>query len=451
MDDFHAFRTRQAQPDTPEGLATLPVLTLSDIPVEIPPSKQREERVAEQRVLHQCLETGGIVYLDLYFALKDFTLDQLSLASLLASLLGDLSTHRHSSLELRNQMDRYLGFFSAAVTVFTHRGTGETTPYLVVSTAMLEKYQSEAAALVEEILTETRFDETQQLNFLLTQNRMMLEQQIQMSGNAYASQRAAAAFSPKGAVKEAVGGIRYLRYLQQQDQPETASPSEKLTQLFEKVFSRWRVTVGLTGKLNEHWLAGMLEQLPDTPVGSPVQYSVEPLAKEGFVIPAGIGFAAQVEKAELPSWGSAQVASQLLTYEYLWNTVRVQGGAYGVGLSIDSSGEARFSSYRDPNAKATLSRFREAGEALRQAAKEDLTNFIISTIGKSQPVLTPHAQGMSEAAVRPDPPRPPAASYRDPHHHPPAAGRAEPSTGRRSGAGRNLRHRRGGGAGRLPG
>ena len=141
----------------------------------------------------------------------------------------------------------------------------------------------------------------------------MLEQQIQMSGNAYASQRAAAAFSPKGAVKEAVGGIRYLRYLQQQDQPETASPSEKLTQLFEKVFSRWRVTVGLTGKLNEHWLAGMLEQLPDTPVGSPVQYSVEPLAKEGFVSPAGIGFAAQVEKAELPSWGSAQVASQLLT------------------------------------------------------------------------------------------------------------------------------------------
>lgn len=398
MDDFHAFRTRQAQPDTPEGLATLPVLTLSDIPVEIPPSKQREERVAEQRVLHQCLETGGIVYLDLYFALKDFTLDQLSQASLLASLLGDLSTHRHSALELRNQMDRYLGFFSAAVTVFTHRGTGETTPYLVVSTAMLEKYQSEAAALVEEILTETRFDETQQLNFLLTQNRMMLEQQIQMSGNAYASQRAAAAFSPKGAVKEAVGGIRYLRYLQQQDQPETASPSEKLTQLFEKVFSRRRVTVGLTGKLNEHWLAGMLEQLPDTPVGSPVQYSVEPLAKEGFVIPAGIGFAAQVEKAELPSWGSAQVASQLLTYEYLWNTVRVQGGAYGVGLSIDSSGEARFSSYRDPNAKATLSRFREAGEALRQAAKEDLTNFIISTIGKSQPVLTPHAQGMSEAA-----------------------------------------------------
>ena len=103
-------------------------------------------------------------------------------------------------------------------------------------------------------------------------------------------------------------------------------------------------------------------------------------------------------RVELPSWGSAQVAAQLLTYDYLWNTVRVQGGAYGVGLSIDSQGEARFSSYRDPNAKATLSRFQEAGEALRQAAKEDITNSIISTIGKSQPVLTAHAQGISEAA-----------------------------------------------------
>ena len=101
---------------------------------------------------------------------------------------------------------------------------------------------------------------------------------------------------------------------------------------------------------------------------------------------------------ELPSWGSAQVAAQLLTYDYLWNTVRVQGGAYGVGLNIDSKGEARFSSYRDPNAKATLSRFDGAGKALREAAQGDLTNFIISTIGKSQPVRTPHAQGMAEAA-----------------------------------------------------
>lgn len=398
MESFHAFRTRQAQPDTPEGLAALPRLTLSDIPAEIPPSKQVEKQAAGRRVLHQCRETGGIVYLDLYFALNDLTLDQLSKVSLLASLLGELSTRRHSAMELRNRMDSCLGYFSAGVTVFTHQATRETTPYLMVSAAMLEKYKAEAAGLIGEILTETRFDESRQFGFLLTQNRMMLQQQIQMSGNSYAAQRAAAALSPKGTVKEAVGGIAYLRFLQQQDQQEESALQQELAALFGPVFSRQRLTVGLTGPWDQVWLEGILAQLPDLPVGEGLTYSQKSLSKEGFVIPAGIGFAAQVGRVELPSWGSAQVAAQLLTYDYLWNTVRVQGGAYGVGLSIDSQGEARFSSYRDPNAKATLSRFQEAGEALRQAAKEDITNSIISTIGKSQPVLTAHAQGISEAA-----------------------------------------------------
>ena len=398
VDGFHAFRSRQMQPDTPEGLATLPVLKLSDIPAEIPPSKQVEEQVAGKRVLHQCRETGGIVYLDLYFALNDLTFDQLSQVSFMASLLGELSTRRHSAMELRNQMDSCLGFFSAGVTVFTHQTTRETTPYLMVSAAMLEKYKQEGAALLGEILTETRFDETKQIRVLLTQSRMMLEQQIQMSGNAYASRRAGAAFSPKGAVQEAVGGIRYLRYLQQQDREEKLDLQEGLAQLFGSVFSRRRLTLGVTGELDQPWLAGIVEQLPDLPEGLLEVYPPQDLSKEGFTIPAGIGFAAQVEKVELPSWGSAQVAGQLLTYDYLWNTVRVQGGAYGVGLNIDPQGEARFSSYRDPNPKATLIRFQEAGKALRQAAKEDLTNAIISTIGKSQPVLTPHAQGVSDAA-----------------------------------------------------
>src|SRR5690606_34390823 len=47
--------------------------------------------------------------------------------------------------------------------------------------------------------------------------------------------------------------------------------------------------------------------------------------------------------------GSLQVLSTILSREYLHNTIRAQGGAYGAGISIDRTGHLITYSYRDPN------------------------------------------------------------------------------------------------------
>jgi Zn-dependent M16 (insulinase) family peptidase len=72
-----------------------------------------------------------------------------------------------------------------------------------------------------------------------------------------------------------------------------------------------------------------------------------------------------------------------LNTTYLWDKVRVQGGAYGGSSRFDlSSGNFSFLSYRDPNLLKTLAAYDGAAKAMRAGiGEQDLTRSIIGVIG----------------------------------------------------------------------
>ena len=78
---------------------------------------------------------------------------------------------------------------------------------------------------------------------------------------------------------------------------------------------------------------------------------------------------------------------------YLWNAVRVQGGAYGVGMLLWYNGLGGFYSYRDPTAARTLDCYAAAADFLRGAGEMDLTGMIIGAVADSDPLLTPRLRG----------------------------------------------------------
>ena len=167
------------------------------------------------------------------------------------------------------------------------------------------------------------------------------------------------------------------------------------------VFAKERLTVSLTGERDDGLVEDVLAVLPSGAMGEPAAYAPLPGKKEGFVIPAAIGFAA--EGANLNGLGAAfsgtgLVAAQLLTFDHLWNEVRVKGGAYGVNLSVRPMGDVAFSSYRDPSPAGTLNTFASCGQALRQVcAGGDIDKYIISTVASTEPVLSPWAEGARAA------------------------------------------------------
>ena len=69
--------------------------------------------------------------------------------------------------------------------------------------------------------------------------------------------------------------------------------------------------------------------------------------------------------------GTLQVLRTIANLDYLWNRVRVQGGAYGVSVVFTRSGMMLFASYRDPNLEETLSAYEGLTEYLSNFAADE--------------------------------------------------------------------------------
>lgn len=124
--------------------------------------------------------------------------------------------------------------------------------------------------------------------------------------------------------------------------------------------------------------------------------------REGILVPAAVGFAGKgghLAQCGARYSGAMAVAARILSYGYLWNTVRVKGGAYGTRLAITPGGDVAFTSFRDPSAAASLAAFDKAGASLRElcASGQELTSYIISTIAATEPLLTARQKGMQAA------------------------------------------------------
>ena len=398
---FAKLRQRQQASDTPEQLATLPRLHLKDIPEQGVYTKETEQNVDGARVLLHDLNTDGITYADLIFDVSDLPMETLPKLSMLSMLLTDLATEHYSPMTLADALDGTLGRFATSTTLAERDGA--VIPYFTVQLALLEAGKAEAARLADEILHRTRFDDPEAIGQLLRQSRIMLEQDISAGGNRFAAMRAQAMLTARGAVREAYDGVTLLRALQELERGGTtayARLGEELRTLTERIFSRGRVLVNFTGTYDETLVRSLLGMLPDAPFGPRQTYL--PLAKEkaGFVIPAEIGYGAKCAVLEAPYTGSAECAGQMLTYDYLWNTVRVQGGAYGTGWRVGRLGDVVATSYRDPNVANSLNAFSACGDALRDLSRDaaEVEKYIISAVGNLEPLETPRSAGTAAAS-----------------------------------------------------
>lgn len=228
-----------------------------------------------------------------------------------------------------------------------------------------------------------------------------------MAGNSYAMRRIAAGFSARGMVQEAFQGIQMLRWVQKMDdhfEQEGEKLLQDLEQLCRRVLVKERAVLSVTGNTSNLWLTRLIQLLPDGPnqKGEVVRYPAVASGKMGIQIPAEIGFAGKGANLKIYGTqyhGTIQVAARILTYGYLWNTIRVKGGAYGAGLSISENGDVTFTSFRDPSVANSLEGFNGAGAALRSLCESDelLDRYIVSTIASMEPLLSVRQKGIQAA------------------------------------------------------
>ena len=392
----------QQTPDSQEQLSTLPALPLSAVSAE--PEfvdtfayDQDDVTVLTHRVL-----CGDIVHVRMYFSLADRSLDELARLSVLTEMLAELPTKRHSVTALQRLIRLYTGSLDFSVEVTARVDQSEqASPWLTVSCSCLKEYAEQAAGLIREILLETDLTQEALIREILLQTDDDLKQSVVMAGNRYGQLRTQARYSAAGAVSEALNGLTQVWLVRDLARGNTSLSAQARfwQEALRAAVCRSRLTLSLSsgGQADPGiFLAGL-------PQGEPAPqaacYRYEGPRQEGILIPAQISFAAvggSLSDAGLTYNGTAAVLANILTFACLWNTVRVQGGAYGVSARIGAAGRVAMSSYRDPDAAHSLQAFRDTEAFIRDfvSSGEDLTKFIISTIGQMNPLTTPRQKGI---------------------------------------------------------
>jgi hypothetical protein len=120
---------------------------------------------------------------------------------------------------------------------------------------------------------------------------------------------------------------------------------------------------------------------------------------EGLVMPTTVNYVgkgADLYREGIRPSGAHLVARRFLRTTWLWEKIRVQGGAYGGQCMFDRySGGFTFVSYRDPNLVATLDTYDRTADFLKNADlnEAELARNIIGTIGEVDFYRLPDAKG----------------------------------------------------------
>lgn len=399
--------TWQQTPDSPEQLRSLPILDLQEISEEPVLIQSSQETVNGVTVLRHTTATNGIVHLSAYFSLADCSLEELTQLSLLGKLLGSLSTAKYAVAGLQNEIKSRIGDLSFGVEVFARaEQQAQCNPFLAVHCSVLRENLCHAEALIYEILTATNWNQPEQIHQILKQTEMEAQQMGMMNGHSLAAGCTLAHFSAKGAADEAIGGISRIRWIK-----DFASDFDErfpdFCALMKHVLTRSvcanRMTVSVTEDRPTDF-TGFLSRFPaGSNAPAAAAYKTKLPMRLGIQIPAQVSYAAmgyQLGQENRCYKGDLRLLANVLSLEYLWNNVRVQGGAYGAGMQTDRSGNFFCYSYRDPSPARSLKVYRSMSDFAKQYCEKgvDLTKYIISTVAGTEPLQSPRNQGRTADA-----------------------------------------------------
>ena len=115
-------KKRQRSVDTPEALAKIPLLEISDINKNCDSRALREDEIAGTTALKHDVATNGIVYLRMFFDVSTIAYEDINYLFLLEELIGRTATKNYSYEALANAINLYTGGMRFSVATYDKEG-----------------------------------------------------------------------------------------------------------------------------------------------------------------------------------------------------------------------------------------------------------------------------------------------------------------------------------------
>lgn len=397
---FMKMQTWQQSEDGEDVLSTLPHLDLKDISPDVKATEKSMCTVDGVPCMKVENDTNGIVYLNMYFDISDFTADELRELSLVGECFGELRTENYTAEQLQTKIKATLGSLNLKTELISKQGDIKTCkPYLMVSVSMLERNSAAATELCRELLLNGKYDEKDRIYETVLQNDYEIKQALIGNGHSFAITKALSAFSAEGAMTEMLGGESFGKWFSHMAEGFEENGSEicrRMEILANKAFAKNRMFVGYSGNMDKEALENIIASLPENRIGGVPEYPTYGSESCAVEIPSGVSYSAlgsNIYALGEEYSGACAVLSSLVSYGYLWGAVRVQGGAYGTGMRIRGNGDMFCYSYRDPNVENSRSAFLAVADFVEDFVSRGmpLDDIIIGTVNTTDPLLEPGA------------------------------------------------------------
>ncbi|XVF45162.1 hypothetical protein PTKIN_Ptkin02bG0182900 [Pterospermum kingtungense] len=403
-------KLKQETPDPPEALRCVPSLSLRDIPKEPIRVPTEVGDINGVKVLQHDLFTNDVLYTEVVFDISSLKQELLPLVPLFCQSLLEMGTKDLTFVQLNQLVGRKTGGISVYPFTSSIRGKEDPCSHIIVRGKSMAGRADDLFNLINCVLQEVQFTDQQRFKQFVSQSKAIMENQLRGSGHGIAAARMDAKLNVAGWISEQMGGVSYLEFLQSLEEKvdtDWAGISSSLEEIRKSLLSREGCLINMTADGKnlsnaEKFISKFLDLLPSKPLVERASWSARlPPNNEAIVIPTQVNYvgkAANLYDRGYQLNGSAYVISKHISNTWLWDRVRVSGGAYGGFCNFDThSGVFTFLSYRDPNLLKTLDVYDGAGDFLRELEMDDdtLTKAIIGTIGDVDAYQLPDAKGYS--------------------------------------------------------
>ena len=404
--DTKALREYQESEDSIEDLEKIKLLKVSDIKKEIKPNKNSLSTIEGIKILKQDIFTQGIAYLTLYFDLSKLDASDYKYVSVLSSVLGRMDTKDKTYGEISNDIKLYTGGLNMASSNLKNVKTDEIISNFEVNVKFLYEKKELVFDLLKKIITESIYDDEKKIREYIAEMRSVGESMLISAPHSAALTRSVSYFDRSFALNDAATGIEAVRFIKELDEnidDKVKEISERLLNISRKIFRKENLFINLISPkdkqdiLNDNLIDFINNLFTDEVVKSENDIDCNK-GNEAFVFPGQVQYVAlsgEYKSKGLKYTGAFNVLKTILGYDYLWNNVRVKGGAYGCFASFSRNGLCSIVSYRDPHLNNTLKIYRELSDFLDnfECSDRQMNQYIIGAISDIDLPQTPSIEG----------------------------------------------------------
>ncbi|MFN8239755.1 MAG: insulinase family protein [Bacteroidales bacterium] len=397
----------QKTEDSPEAIAKMPLLKISDIDPKARWFECKPSELGGVSNLYHNDFTNGIVYSTLWFDLSVLPKEQLPYAAFITELLGKVGTKSYDFKELDKTLNINTGSFSSHIGVRVPAfNDSKTIANLVIDMKTTTDKLDTMFNLAGEILLNTNFLDKDRIGEILNRSQANLESSLNQDGYGPAATRFTSYITKRGMINEITSNIDYYRFLtslRAQFEKDPDAVLGRIKEVAEAIVGRSNISAGVTCSDDEYQkyssaFTAFTQSLPDRKLPLQEWEMVPVAANEGIMSSSKVQYVMKGAYYRTMGYewsGKMEVLRQILSTEYLQTQIRVIGGAYGGFLILTEGGQVTFASYRDPNLPGTLENYDKTTDFLKNfdADSTSMTRFIIGTIAGMDFLTTPEQRG----------------------------------------------------------